>query len=109
MAQKYCCASKIQPGLKSLFAAWFDGGLAFQIIRKILGIKCFNIHLNYRNKRTSKIGKLATAPVHDGSSCDDDAAVVTDDLNRFLDAPPAGDDILGNEKTFSGLDLKTAS
>jgi hypothetical protein len=94
-------------GDSGLFAAGFDSGSAFQILGQVCGIECLDIHLDKGNEGASEVGKLAVAAVYDGPGGCDDSAMVADDLNGFLDAATAGDDILGDNETLAGLDLKT--
>jgi len=65
--------------------------------------------LNQRNKRAAKIGELSAATVHNGSRGDDLAAVVADDLDCFLHAASACDDILGYKETLARVDFKTSA
>ena len=92
-----------------LFAPGLDRGGAFQILGQVGGIEGFDIHLDKRNERAPEFGQRSAAAVNDGSGSGDDSAVVAYDLNGFLDAATAGDDILGNNETLAGLDLKTTA
>lgn len=92
-----------------LFTAGLDGGNVSQVIGQARGIEGLDIHLDKGNERTTEIGELAAAAVHDRSCGDDDAAVVTDDLYGLLNPASARDDILGDEETLAGLDLKTTA
>jgi hypothetical protein len=65
--------------------------------------------LDQRNEGTSKIGDLTTAAIYDGSSGEDDAAVVTDNLDGFLNAAAAGDDVFRNDECFARLDLESSA
>ena len=92
-----------------LLAARLDGWGAFQILGEIGGIKGFDIHLNEGNKRAAEVRKLLAATVNDGACCDDDSTMVADDLNGFLDSSATRDDILGDDETLAGLDLKSTA
>ena len=107
MAQMLARASKNNLCCGGLFAAWLDGGGRPQILGEIGGIESFDNHLNERNERAAEVGELAGTAVHNRSGGDDDAAVVTDDLDGFLDAAATGDDILGDDEALAGSDLKT--
>ena len=92
-----------------LFAARLDRRRVFQILGEVGGIEGFDIHLNEGNERAPEVGERPSAAVHDGTCGGDDSAVVTDDLNGFLNAASAGDDILSDNETLAGLDLKPAA
>lgn len=112
------CPSGVKPGGEifcgvgqdiELLAAGFDGRCAFQILGEIGGIESFDIHLDEGNERASEVGKLPAAAIHDGSGGCDDTAMVADDLDGFLNASTARDDILGDDETLAGRDLKTTA
>ena len=107
MAQMLARASKNNLCCGGLLAAWLDGGGRPQILGEIGGIESFDIHLNERNERAAEIGKLAGTAVHNRPGGDDDAAVVADDLDGFLNASATGDDILSDHEALAGGDLKT--
>jgi hypothetical protein len=109
MAQMLARASKNNLCCGGLFAAWLDGGGRPQILGEIGGIEGFDIHLNERNERAAEVRELAGTAVHDRPGGDDDAAVVADDLDGFLNAAATGDDILGDDETLAGGDLKTSA
>jgi len=109
MAQMLARASKNNLCCGGLLAARLDGGGRPQILGEIRGIESFDIHLNERNERAAEVRELAGTAVHDRPGGDDDAAVVTDDLDGFLDAAASGDDILGDDETLAGGDLKTSA
>jgi len=109
MAQMLARASKNHPDCGGLFAAWLNGGGRPQILGEIGGIESFDIHLNERNERAAEVRELAGTAVHDRPGGDDDAAVVTDDLDGLLNAAATGDDILSNHEALAGGDLKTSA
>lgn len=106
MAQMLARASK-NPCFGGLLAAWLDGRSRPQILGEIRRIECFDIHLNERNERAPEVGKLAGTAVHNRAGGDDDAAVVADDLNGFLNATAACYHILGDDEALAGANLKT--
>ena len=107
MAQMLACASKNHPCFGGLLAAWLNGRSRPQILWEIGGIEGFDIHLNERNERAPEVRKLAGTAVHDRAGGGDDAAVVADDLDCFLNTAATGDDILGDDEALAGGDLKT--
>jgi hypothetical protein len=109
MAQMLARASKNNLCCGGLFAAWLDGGGRPQILGEIGGIESFDIHLNERNERAPEVRELAGTTVHNRPGGGDDAAVVADDLDGLLNAAATGDDILGDDETLAGGDLKTSA
>jgi len=109
MAQMLACASKNHPCFGGLLAAWLNGRSRPQILWEIGGIEGFDIHLNERNERAPEVRKLAGTAIHNRAGSNDDAAVILDDLDGFLNAAATGDDILGDEETLAGADLKTST
>ena len=107
MAHMLARASKNNLCCGGLLAARLDGGGRPQILGEIGGIESFDIHLNERNERAAKVGELAGTTVHNRAGGDDDAAVVADDLDGFLNAAATCDDILGDDEALAGGDLKT--
>ena len=109
MAQMLACASKNHPCFGGLLATWLNGRSRPQILGEIGGIESFDIHLNERNERAPEVGKLAGTTVHDRTSGDNDAAVVSDDLDGFLNAAAACYHILGDDEALARADLKTST
>lgn len=71
-----------------LFAARLDGGDPGEVGGNGVGCEGFDIHLDEGDKRTAEIGEGPAAAVHDGAGGHGDAAMITHDLDGFLDAPP---------------------
>jgi hypothetical protein len=93
----------------NLLAAGFDGGRLGQVGGQTVRCEGFNVHLDQAYKRASVIGTLASAAIDDNADAGDFPAVGADDIDRFLDAPTAGDDVLGHNEPFVRPNLKTAA
>lgn len=96
-------------GNGALLAAWFGGGNAPEVFRQIRRIECLHIHLHEGEKRAPEIRQVAAAAVDDRACGHNDAAMVADDLDGLLHTSATGDDVFGDEKPFTGVDLKSSA
>ena len=92
---------------RQLLAPRFDCGPSTQIRRQIRRGKRFHVHLHQADKWTTIVGTLAAAAINEDTDSGDGSAVTADDVDCFLDAAAAGDDVLGHDKPLVRPDLKT--
>jgi hypothetical protein len=64
--------------------------------------------LNKADKRAAEVGKIPPASINDRSGSHHHAAKPHDDVNRLLNTPATGHDILGHNETFTRQDLEAA-
>jgi hypothetical protein len=79
-----------------------------QIRRQIIGWKSLDCHLNQAEEWATEIRTRSAAAVDDDSDAHDFAAVLPDDVDCFLHAAAAGDDVFGYDEAFVRRNLEAA-
>src|SRR5256885_939969 len=87
------------------FYCWDFCQIGWQLVRS----KSFDIHFDQADEWATEVGFRLTASIDNYAHRIDDTAARTNDIDRFLDAAPAGDDILDDDKSFLRRNLKTAT
>ena len=80
-----------------------------EVRRQLIRGKRFDVHFDEADKGTTEIGMLSAAAIDDHADRRHDAAVRADDVDRFLDASAASDDVFGDDETFVRRNRKAAS
>jgi hypothetical protein len=76
---------------------------------KIIGGKCFDIHLDEADEGAAEVRSLAATAVHDHSDARGPSAMRSDDVDRLLHAAAARHDVFGYDESLVRRDLKAAS
>ena len=105
------CADRVKNKVTAplLLAAGFNRWDGSEIRGQLIGRERFNVHLDETDERAAVIGTLPAATVHDYANAGHPAAVRAHDIDGFLHAAAASDDIFGNDETLVRPDLKTAA
>jgi len=92
-----------------LFAARLDGGDCGEIGREIVRGKVLNIHFDQADERTTEIWFHLSASIDNHADCGNDTAVGANDIDCFLNATSAGDNVFDDDEVFIRRDLKAAA
>src|SRR5439155_1716947 len=66
----------------------------------LIGGKCFDVHLDQTNKGTVELGFRSAASIDNHTDSSYQSAARTDDVDRFLDAAAARDDVFNDNELF---------
>lgn len=91
------------------FAAGFHCGDFRQIGWQFVRIKSFDVHFDQADEWATEVRFRLTASIDNYAYRINDTAARTNDLDRFLDAAAARDDILDDDKSFLRRNLETAT
>jgi len=91
------------------FAAGFHCRDFRQIGWQFVRSKGFDVHFDQADESATEVRFRLTASIDNYAHRIDDTAARTNDIDRFLDAAAARDDILDDDKSFLGRNLKTAT
>jgi len=96
-------------GEPPLPAARLHGGDFGQIGREIVGGEGFDIHFDQAHERTTKIRFGCAAAIDNHADSGDDTTVGVDDVDCFLHAAAARDDVFDNNESLVRRNLKAAA
>lgn len=91
-----------------LFAPGLHRGNADEILWQCICRESLGGHLYQTDKGASKVWEVSTAPINDGSGGDHHTTEFADDVDGFLYATSAGDNILSHKEALAGSHFKSA-
>ena len=94
---------------EALFATRLDGGDFGKIGREIVRGKVLNIHFDQADERTTEIWFHFSASINNHADRGNGAATGENDIDCFLNAAAAGDDVFDDDEFFIRRDLKAAA
>src|SRR5207248_1486385 len=80
------------------FTAGLNGRDLHQIRRQLVRRKVFHIHLNEAHERAAEVWFLVTTAIDNHADCRDDAAMGVNNIDGFLHAAAARDDVFGHDE-----------
>jgi hypothetical protein len=93
----------------TLFTARLDGGDPGEIGWEIVRGKILDVHFDQTHKRTAEVRFGCPASIHNHADCRDDAAMRVNDIDCFLHAAAAGDDVFDDHEFLAVRNLETAA
>ena len=108
------CKKGAEPGRlerkqRRLLAAGLDRGNLREIRREIIHRKCLDVHFDETDEGAAEVRPLPAAAIHDDANAGDLSAMRLDDVDGFLHAAAAGNDVFGHDEPLVRRDLKSAA